>query len=344
MPRIFPSAGVENRVIGVSASESRSGYSVLMADVVPSLHAADMVGSQFFPLYLYDGSDSEADEDDTQSTLFAAPKKTPGGTARRDGITDAGLAHFQSAYPRRDDHEGGRLLLRLRHPPLGRLPRALRRQPRQGAAAHPAREDGRGLLGLQPRRPRARRPPRRLRARARAPRAHRRPCQAHGRAVPRREDEVRQGQGQERHPLQRLHHRPRHPPRRLRLRGQRQARDRVGDGAPERHHRQGQRHRQGRERLGHRDRRRPALPALAPPARDHRQPRDDEDRSGAAGARHPRGARRRSRSQGPPVPPGHAEARRALQDVRPLVDLQQAAGAWRAREGGRRGETRTSSG
>src|SRR6478736_4019552 len=61
IPRFFPHSGVQNRVIGVSASESRSAYSVLMADVVPSLHAADMVGSQFFPLYLYDGESADSD-------------------------------------------------------------------------------------------------------------------------------------------------------------------------------------------------------------------------------------------------------------------------------------------
>ncbi|MDX2052703.1 MAG: type ISP restriction/modification enzyme [Polyangiaceae bacterium] len=99
MPRLFPRSGVENRVIGVSASESRSGYSVLMADVVPSLHCADMVGSQFFPLYLYDGESSAAD-DDAQASLFSGQKGTPSGTARRDAITDAGLEHFKSAYPR----------------------------------------------------------------------------------------------------------------------------------------------------------------------------------------------------------------------------------------------------
>jgi predicted helicase/SOS-response transcriptional repressor LexA len=104
IPRFFPGSGTENRVIGVSASESRSGYSVLMADVVPSLHAADMVGSQFFPLYLYDSTapdaDADADEEtDTQASLFATATKTPTGTTRRDGITDAGLAHFQTAYP-----------------------------------------------------------------------------------------------------------------------------------------------------------------------------------------------------------------------------------------------------
>jgi hypothetical protein len=96
MPRLFPQLGMENRVIGVSASESRSGYSALMSDVVPSLHAADMVGSQFFPLYVYDGDSADSE----QGALFAAPKDNPTSShVRRDGITSAGLAHFQSAYP-----------------------------------------------------------------------------------------------------------------------------------------------------------------------------------------------------------------------------------------------------
>ncbi|MGE3635399.1 MAG: DEAD/DEAH box helicase [Sandaracinaceae bacterium] len=97
MPRFFPSPSTTNRVIGVSASESRSGYSVLISDVTPSMHAVDMVGSQYFPLYLYDGDD--APEDDEQGSLFTAPKNPPNCGSRRDGITDAGLVHFQSAYP-----------------------------------------------------------------------------------------------------------------------------------------------------------------------------------------------------------------------------------------------------
>ncbi|MFO0681749.1 MAG: type ISP restriction/modification enzyme [Sandaracinus sp.] len=97
MPKFFPSSVTTNRVIGVSAGESRSGFSALMADVVPSLHATDMVGSQYFPLYVYDG---DADETDAaaQTSLFASGSKKT-GTGRRDGITDAGLEHFRSAYP-----------------------------------------------------------------------------------------------------------------------------------------------------------------------------------------------------------------------------------------------------
>jgi predicted helicase len=98
MPHLFPRAGVANRVIGVSASESMSSYSVLMADVVPGLKTVDMVGSQFFPLYLYEAEGPDED-DDEQASLIASPKKTPADTTRRDGITDGGLAHFAAAYP-----------------------------------------------------------------------------------------------------------------------------------------------------------------------------------------------------------------------------------------------------
>lgn len=109
MPRLFPHAGAVNRVIGVSASESRSGFSVLMTDAVPSLHCADMVGSQFFPLYLYEVESaqpaSSAGFSPELGTLFLSDQPTDRGYvatrkfARVDAITDAGLAHFQGTYP-----------------------------------------------------------------------------------------------------------------------------------------------------------------------------------------------------------------------------------------------------
>ncbi len=101
MPRFFPDAAAKNVVIGVSASDSRSAYSVFISDHVTSLHAVDMVGSQYFPLYLYDDPESEAALAPTQSTLFGADAKpaTDPATRRRDAITTEGLAHFQSAYP-----------------------------------------------------------------------------------------------------------------------------------------------------------------------------------------------------------------------------------------------------
>ncbi len=77
MPRLFPLEGGDNLVIGTTHGESRSGYSVLMMNATPSFHTADMVGSQYFPRYVYD---------------------IETGT-RRDAISDGGLRHFQNFYP-----------------------------------------------------------------------------------------------------------------------------------------------------------------------------------------------------------------------------------------------------
>jgi len=102
MPRLFPDAAAKNVVIGVSASDSRSAYSVFISDHVTSLHAVDMVGSQYFPLYLYDDPKLEtAETSPKQSALFGElDQLTQISTAkRRDAITAEGLLHFQSAYP-----------------------------------------------------------------------------------------------------------------------------------------------------------------------------------------------------------------------------------------------------
>lgn len=103
MPRLFRS-GTPNRVIGVSAGESRSGYSVLMTDVIPSLHAADMVGSQYFPLFVLNGEPSAASaagelEGGAQGTLFADSTPDNADSAPRDGVTDTAITHFRDAYP-----------------------------------------------------------------------------------------------------------------------------------------------------------------------------------------------------------------------------------------------------
>ena len=87
-PRLFPHAGAQNLVIGVPGSATRGVYSVSIYNIVPSLHAADMVGSQFFPLYYYD----EAPQDDLLGKAGAEPY------IRRDAITDAALAAFRKNY------------------------------------------------------------------------------------------------------------------------------------------------------------------------------------------------------------------------------------------------------
>ncbi len=95
MPRIFPDAAASNRVLYVSGTGARAGFSALITDCLPNLHMLDT--GQGFPRYLYDEAASPAPGNGSQAMLFAPPT-TPTHT-RRDAITDAGLAHFAAAYP-----------------------------------------------------------------------------------------------------------------------------------------------------------------------------------------------------------------------------------------------------
>ena len=95
MPRIFPSAGVENRVICVSGNGARY-FSALMTNTLPCLDNIEK--GQCFPLYLYDSPEDQAKANKAAPGLFDAPAQ-PSASSRRDAITDEGLAHFSVAYP-----------------------------------------------------------------------------------------------------------------------------------------------------------------------------------------------------------------------------------------------------
>ena len=107
MPGLFPMEGGGNRLIQFNAGYRGIGQFVLMSDVVPDLHCNG--DSQCFPLYVYDlepaGDPEDAPEPTPQEPMFVGElpppiySAKPAGPARRDGITDAGLAHFQTAYP-----------------------------------------------------------------------------------------------------------------------------------------------------------------------------------------------------------------------------------------------------
>lgn len=99
MPRLFPDRRAGNILIGVSASESRSAWSAFITDTVPSLHAVDMVGSQYFPLYLYDEPAEDHVGSKQQGLFDGEAEGKAGERQRRYAITDEGLAHFQEAYP-----------------------------------------------------------------------------------------------------------------------------------------------------------------------------------------------------------------------------------------------------
>lgn len=89
MLRIFPGAGRDN--LAINTTSAGGLFSVLITDTLPSKFVGEDV-AQWLPLYLYEESAKTAKDE-----LFAEPVE--GGLRRRDAITDAGLAHFQSAYP-----------------------------------------------------------------------------------------------------------------------------------------------------------------------------------------------------------------------------------------------------
>ncbi|MDP3664077.1 MAG: type ISP restriction/modification enzyme, partial [Nitrosomonas sp.] len=109
MPRIFPDAEAENRVIQINAKYSGHGQIALISNALPDLHCNG--DSQCFPLYLYDpvvpaqaGTQAtldlaEAEPLDSRLRGNDGYMRGDDGYVRRDAITDEGLAHFQSAYP-----------------------------------------------------------------------------------------------------------------------------------------------------------------------------------------------------------------------------------------------------
>ncbi|HKL69291.1 type ISP restriction/modification enzyme, partial [Salibaculum sp.] len=90
MPRIFPTGSIDNRIIAATGIGASGGFSAYMVNILPDLNMM-AAGAQCFPLYLYE-------ETTPEEGLFATTDGET-GLARRDAITDAGLAQFQAAYP-----------------------------------------------------------------------------------------------------------------------------------------------------------------------------------------------------------------------------------------------------
>ncbi|MEH6830237.1 MAG: type ISP restriction/modification enzyme [Sulfitobacter sp.] len=86
--RIFPDNSPSNRSIMVTGRGSRNGFSTFISDVKPDLNILE-ASVQCFPLKLYEPASAD-------DGLFATGEK---GCTERDGISDAGLKHFQAAYP-----------------------------------------------------------------------------------------------------------------------------------------------------------------------------------------------------------------------------------------------------
>ncbi|MFV7454721.1 DEAD/DEAH box helicase [Stenotrophomonas maltophilia] len=90
MPRIFPDAAAENLVICVSGTGGVSDFSATISQTLPNYDC--LAKGQCLPLYLYEEVAQQSDDG-----LFTG--HAGNGPRRRDAITDAGLAHFTSAYP-----------------------------------------------------------------------------------------------------------------------------------------------------------------------------------------------------------------------------------------------------
>lgn len=107
MPHIFPNASAENRVISLVGQGTPKSFSAIMADVLPDVQL--QANGQCFPLRIYakvsdaeyKSSDKELQEDlfTTSSARKSNDLVNVNEYLMKDGITDAGLSHFQLAYP-----------------------------------------------------------------------------------------------------------------------------------------------------------------------------------------------------------------------------------------------------
>jgi predicted helicase len=129
MPRIFPDSSVENRVICVTGLGTPKAFSAVMTNVLPDIQL--QANGQCFPLKLYEPTQADENQHPSgvkpQADLFSDEENTENvgrvsasvtrqndttidtetlGYASanpayqsKDSITDAGLAHFQTAYP-----------------------------------------------------------------------------------------------------------------------------------------------------------------------------------------------------------------------------------------------------
>lgn len=95
IPRFFPSAESENKVIVISNVGSKSGFSAIMVDVVPDFQV--QFNSQCFPLYVYDHEINHK-RGQSDDLLGSVSRAIDLDVYRRDGLTDVGLSHFQAAY------------------------------------------------------------------------------------------------------------------------------------------------------------------------------------------------------------------------------------------------------
>ena len=90
MPSIFPKPELRNRVIVTTGLGTKVGFSILMTNHLPDVQ---MIGNgQCFPLKLYEKAENLGD--------LYKNQHTENDYVEKEGISDAGLEHFQKAYPK----------------------------------------------------------------------------------------------------------------------------------------------------------------------------------------------------------------------------------------------------
>lgn len=95
IPSLFPGATSTNYVICLTAARGVADFTVYMVGSTPEHCVASVsAGSQCFPLTLY-----ERVEDAAVNDLFTTVEANVEGFRGHHGVTDAGLSHFQAAYP-----------------------------------------------------------------------------------------------------------------------------------------------------------------------------------------------------------------------------------------------------
>ena len=110
LPRIIPNSLVKNRVICTTGRGATKDFCAFITDALPDYETISK--NQCFPLKLYEpilnveqpnGGKPQADlfslEPIEENSDVMEPVVSQSGYTVKDGITDAGLAHFQAAYP-----------------------------------------------------------------------------------------------------------------------------------------------------------------------------------------------------------------------------------------------------
>jgi predicted helicase len=96
MPKYFPSASTENRLICVTGTGETAGFSVLITDVPPNLHTVST--GQCFPLYIYEEAPKGMHSPTTAKLGLFGDDTIKASSKRRFGISDVGLERFRQAY------------------------------------------------------------------------------------------------------------------------------------------------------------------------------------------------------------------------------------------------------